>query len=299
MPCYHPLRGFRAPHPNANGKFGFVFDRSGAAVIPCGKCVGCRLDRSRQWAIRCVHEASLYDSNCFVTLTYSDENLPPFGSLRKSDLQKFFKRLRKRFGAGIRFYACGEYGEQLGRPHFHACIFNFDFLDKVLWTVRDDVKLFTSRELDLLWPFGFSSTGDVTYQSAAYVARYVMKKISGSSSEAHYTRLVPETGELVSIPSEFTVMSRRPGIGKAWYDRYGDTDVHGVDDFVVHHGQKYKIPRYYDLQLEHSDIDAFQKLKIGRYESSIKTRPNCTPERLKVRETITLFRISNLRRSLK
>ena len=133
MPCYHPLKGYRSPVPNSKGKFPFVFGRTGAAVIPCGKCVGCVLDRSRDWALRCVHEASLHERNCLVTLTYDSEFLPPFGSLVPSDLQKFLKRLRKSLGADIKFFACGEYGETGGRPHYHLCLFNCDFDDKEPW----------------------------------------------------------------------------------------------------------------------------------------------------------------------
>lgn len=296
MPCYHPLKGYRAPFPNSNGKFGFVFDRTGASIIPCGKCVGCLLDRSKMWAVRCMHEASLYERNCLITLTYSEDNLPPFGALEKRALQLFFKRLRKRYGAGIRYYACGEYGSDFGRPHFHACVFNHDFADKLLWSVRNGHRLYTSASLADLWPFGFSSVGDVTFASAAYVARYVMKKVFGSGAQPHYTRLVPETGELVSIPPEFTVMSRRPGLAKFWFDKFS-SDVY-PDNFVLVNGAKCKPPRFYDQQLEKLDISAYELLKEARYESSVASRWNQTPERLKVRETITRSRLSQLKRSL-
>ena len=152
-------------------------------MVPCGQCIGCRLERSRQWAIRCVHEASLHTDNCFITLTYSPDCLPSDGSLNHDDFQKFFKRLRKHIAPKkIRYYMCGEYGEdlqqpsKLGRPHFHACLFGLDFDDKQLYIVRDDVKLYTSATLEKIWGKGFVTIGDVTFESAAYVARYIAKK---------------------------------------------------------------------------------------------------------------------------
>ena len=146
MPCFHPLTAYQS----SDGSISFVERKGGDIVrslsLPCGQCVGCRLERSRQWAMRCMHEASLYSRNCFITLTYNNEHLPSDNSLQYPDFQKFMKRLRKRFNGvdrsanpdsndqfPIRFYMCGEYGETFGRPHYHACLFNFDFPDKTLY----------------------------------------------------------------------------------------------------------------------------------------------------------------------
>jgi hypothetical protein len=135
-----------------------------------------------------MHEAKMHPKNCFITLTYNNEHLPSDGSLNYEVFQLFMKRLRKKYGKGIRFYMCGEYGDKLGRPHFHACLFGHDFADKKLWKTTDSKsKLYRSAELEKLWPYGFSSVGDVTFESAAYVARYIMKKVSGDASESHYT----------------------------------------------------------------------------------------------------------------
>lgn len=146
--------------------------------LPCGQCVGCRLERSRQWALRCVHEASLHDSNLFVTLTYDDEHLPEFNSLYYPDFQKFMKRLRKKFSReNIRFYMCGEYGETTLRPHYHVILFNFDLPDRRLYRrSHSGDHLFTSEILTKIWGKGFCPFGNVTFQSAAYTARYIMKK---------------------------------------------------------------------------------------------------------------------------
>ena len=133
-----------------------------------------------------MHEASLHASNVFITLTYSDEFLPADKSLDYSHFQLFMKRLRKHFGVGIRFYMAGEYGSALGRPHFHAILFNFDFPDKVFHASRGKHRVFRSASLEMLWPFGFSEIGSVTFQSAAYISRYIMKKVTGHVADDHY-----------------------------------------------------------------------------------------------------------------
>ena len=206
MPCYKPLHAFRSlDKKTKNGKTAIFFKRADAGNLslridlPCGQCIGCRIDRSRDWALRCVHEASSFTYNCFVTLTFDDVHLNHRGSLVKSDFQKFMKRLRKRYDGidavsrpdgsvhfPIRYFHCGEYGSLLSRPHHHACLFNFDFPDKELWSTRSGVRLFRSESLERLWPFGFCTIGEVTWESAAYVARYVTKKVTGKDAASHY-----------------------------------------------------------------------------------------------------------------
>lgn len=299
MPCYHPLKGYRASQPGASGKFGVVFkpphpDQQ-SIDIPCGRCIGCRLERSRQWAVRCLHEASLYDQNCFVTLTYDNKHLPAGGNLVKSDLQKFFKRLRKRFGK-FRYYACGEYGSELGRPHFHACIFGFDFADKCLWSVRGGVRLYVSADLVALWPFGFSTIGQVTFESAAYVARYVTKKITGDMAKEHYTRFDSTTGEFWELTPEFNVMSRRPGIAKPWLDKYMSDVFPG--DFVISRGREMKPPRYYDVQFEKSDVWKHFEVKRERMNSAKEHAGDNTPRRLQDKEAVAVAKLNLSRRSI-
>ena len=225
MPCFSPLKGWYSKDRTKLGKRSIVFNpRDGLLdrpiAVPCGQCIGCRLERSRQWATRCVHEASLHENNCFITLTYDDAHLPSDLSLNLVHFQKFMKRLRKRFGDGIRFFHCGEYGENFGRPHYHACLFNFDLPDRVLWSTRSGVNLYTSHILSSLWPFGFVTVGDVTFESAAYVARYVMKKVTGKNAQDHYEWVHPITGQVYERAPEYVTMSRRPGIGKGWLEKY-------------------------------------------------------------------------------
>lgn len=297
MPCYHPMTAYRSRsgrNPETglwpitfNVKEGYL-DKS--LTVPCGKCIGCRLERSRQWAIRCVHEASLYQNNCFITLTYDDKHIPDCKADQakvpwKEDYVLFMKKLRKRYGEGIRFFHCGEYGEQFQRPHHHACLFNFDFEDKVLWSVRNGVRLFRSDALQKLWPYGYSTIGEVTWESAAYVARYVVKKITGDKAEAHYGGRVPE----------YITMSRRPGIGKPWFDKY-KSDVLSGDKIIVRNDLIVRPAKYYDNQYDKTNH--LQMERIKRKRQKLINQTNNTPERLAVREKIKLKSFKLLKRSL-
>lgn len=334
MPCYHPLDAVRIQTLSARpdlrhlNKYRISFKRSefdaGMPIkLPCGQCIGCRLERSRQWAIRCCHEAMLHDKNCFITLTFSPEYLDTRKnqwSLDLRDWQLFMKRLRKKFGSHIRFYHCGEYGQMcancdkslhncqcpspvhtLGRPHYHACMFGFDFPDKEIFKITPTGHiLYTSKILEELWTcpktkmqMGFCTIGDVTFESAAYVARYIMKKITGDQDkiDEHYVRF--DTGEI--LKPEYTTMSRRSGIGRNFFDKYID-DIY-PHDFVVLNGKKMRPPRYYDGILKTERPYTFDDIKQQREENASKHIDNCTPERLKVREAIQLETLKLLPRN--
>lgn len=302
MPCYHPLKGYRGRTVNPDtGKRPVVFSpRDGftdlTVTFPCGQCIGCRLERSRQWAIRCVHEASLYSSNAFITLTYNNDSLPSLNSLDLSAFQKFMKRLRKRFGEGIRFFHCGEYGEKFQRPHYHACLFNFDFADKQLWSTRNGNRLYTSEALSELWPFGFSTIGDVNFETAAYVARYITKKINGARSHSHYQVVDPSSGEILGRRKpEYITMSRRPGIGREWFEKYS-SDIY-PDDFVILNGKKMKPPKFYDRTFELENPDEFSRVLARRKADAKNRAENTTPERLEVREKVQELKLKTLVRS--
>ena len=283
MPCYHPLQAYKT----AAGEVVFYesarHDIVRSLTLPCGQCVGCRLERSRQWAVRCMHEASLYEQNCFITLTYNDENLPEDGSLHYDHFQKFMKRLRKAVGGRVRFYMAGEYGEQLGRPHFHACLFNYDFSDKVFFKrTGSGSNLYRSPKLESLWLYGYSSIGDVNFQSAAYVARYIMKKVNGKHQDEHYERVDDETGEITVRRPEFTKMSLKPGIGYDWYKEWKD-DVY-PDDFVVVNGKKVRPPRFYDKKFKVDHPEEFEVIEFQR-ECRVRERfEDNSDERLAVKE---------------
>lgn len=226
MPCYHPLQLERKAY-----KRGFL-------IVPCGRCIGCKLERSRQAAMRCMHEASLKPDNCFVTFTYRESELPHGFSgpiLVPRDLQLFWKRLRKEFtGVTIRYYACGEYGERTHRPHFHACIFGFDFKDKTYEDTKDGFDYYHSDTLDYIWGLGRCIIGDVSFESAAYVARYITTKKDG---------VLKKFDDDMGITPEFVRMSRRPGIGAGWFDKFkSDMFPHGG---LLVRGKRSRPPRYY------------------------------------------------------
>lgn len=289
MPCFNPVRGWRAKNVNESGKRSIVFKIDQGfedlpVEIPCGQCIGCRLERSRQWAIRCVHEASLWENNCFITLTYNDDNLPENNSLVLRDFQLFMKSLRKKYGPGIRYFQCGEYGEQNSRPHYHACIFNHDFTDKKVWKIHNGFRLYTSDALSKLWPYGYSIIGDVTFESASYVARYILKKITGPNSENHYDGRKPE----------FVTMSRRPGIGKGWYEKY-KTDLFPHDKCVIN-GKEVTVPKFYQNNFELDDQDTHKKLKAIRTKKAKEADDNSL-KRLLAKETCVKARVKLLKRS--
>jgi len=255
--------------------------------VPCGQCIGCRLERSRQWAIRCVHEASLYEKNCFITLTYSPENMPKDSSLVKRDFQLFMKKLRKRFGSRIRFFHCGEYGDLGGRPHYHACLFNFDFPDKEKQLLYGR-QVTVSKMLEQIWGKGYCVLGDVTFESAAYVARYITKKITGAKALEHYNTIDYDTGEVLAerLP-EYTLMSRRPGIGADWFKQF-HKEIYGYDSVVIK-GREMKPPKFYDSKYELLNPADLKRVKRKRVEKAEKFVKDDSGERLYQREKIKLL----------
>lgn len=272
--------------------------------LPCGQCIGCRLERSRQWAIRCVHEASLHKENCFITLTYDEEHIPKDHSLNKRDFTLFMKKLRKKYGSKIRFFMCGEYGDQLLRPHYHACLFNFRPPDLLPWAVRaDKITLYRSAAMEKLWSRGYVTVGDVSFESAAYVARYVVKKVTGSKAADYYRDKLPE----------YTNQSRRPGIAAGWLEKY-KTDVYPLDKIVIRDGTQCRPPRYYDkiydvetavemkplqerIKSKDIDISQFDLLKHRRQTSAKKGAEHQTLDRLIDREAYKREQIKTLSRS--
>lgn len=292
MPCFHPLKAMRSSS-------GVKVLCSDAKIfnlqLPCGQCVGCRLERSRQWALRCIHEASLHEFNSYITLTYNDESAPLDGGLHHRDFQLFLKRIRKHFDTPIRYYMCGEYGGDFGRPHFHAILFGLTFTDLSIWKKSPSGhQLFRSATLERLWPYGFSSVGGVTFESAAYVARYIMKKVTGDPMHRAYDAVNTETGEIYTRRPEYNRMSLKPGIGAGWFDKY-NSDVF-PHDRVVHDGTPTKPPRYYDKLLNASNPDLFDKIKAKRIlDNSVRFADN-TPSRLHSKETVTKASLSLLKR---
>jgi hypothetical protein len=254
-----------------------------------------------------MHEAQMHTSNCFITLTYANEHCPKDYSLHYEDFQLFMKRLRKRYtGKTIRFYMAGEYGESFDRPHFHACIFGLDFQDKKFFQrTQTGSILYTSEILKELWPYGYSSIGDVNFESAAYVARYIMKKINGKTvnekhevvdADAHYQYCDLETGEIIQRKPEFNKMSLKPGIGQAWFDKFM-SDVYTTDSVVVR-GKKCRPPRFYDNKFKELFPEHFDGIQFAREQDGRSHFEDNTLERLAVKEKVALAKLSLLKRKI-
>lgn len=298
MPCYKPLSAWRQPVGAAGGKAKIVFGRehrdnfdvAQSLDLPCGQCIGCRLERSRRWAIRLMHENSLHDRSSFVTLTYDDAHLPADGSLVLDDFQRFFKRLRKQSAHPLRFFHCGEYGETSFRPHYHAIIFGEDFVSDRSHhrtTDRGD-SLYTSSRLEETWGLGFALIGDVSFESAAYVARYCLKKVTGDKAAAHYGDRKPE----------YVTMSRRPGIGAGWFSQFS-SEVYPSDS-VVMRGREMLPPPFYDKLLDKVDPTLFEQVKRQRVVDSkvFAEGEDSRTGRLMVRERVKSETVSNSLRRL-
>lgn len=265
-----------------------------AFFLACGRCTACRLKRSADWATRCMHEASLHEFNCFLTLTYSDDKLPLDRNLNYRHFQLFMKRLRKHFqGASVRFYMCGEYGEETGRPHYHAIVFGVDFKDKTYFKKSPSgATLWKSETLDRLWSHGQCLLGDVTFESAAYTARYVMKKIVGQGAEGYYNIIDPDTGEIYARVPEFARMSLRSAIGRDWMRLYW-SDVYPGGKVVVN-GKEVRAPRYYDKMAK--KLDCFIDVRDSRADMALYQARDSSPERLAVKAQVLEARLTKLKR---
>lgn len=329
MPCYKPLVAYQNA---ASGTIAFHNEQrygdTNQVLLPCGRCVGCRLQRANDWATRCLHEKSLHTQNAFITLTWAQTTSP---SLDHRDWQLFAKRLRKALGnekyantiaisdslylyadmggpppyppaqfsatPRLKYYMAGEYGEKNRRPHFHACLFGIDFLDKQLYTTNLlGNKVYTSQTLSDLWTHGFCTTAEVTYESAAYIARYILAKITGPNAQKHYQHINKQTGEITQIKPEYNKMSLREGIGKKWLQKY-KTDVypHG---YVTTRGKDNKAPKYYDKIYKKTERQNYNEMKTQRqYQAYLKLGDN-TDDRLKVKETVKLAQLTQLKRTI-
>lgn len=300
MACFKPLSAWQsktAKTKNGKGVIYFQPPKLGSKSaefiqLPCGRCIGCRLERSRQWAVRCMHEAQMHEDNCFITLTFDDENLNPTGSLVKRDFQTFMKRLRKKFHPKkVRFLHAGEYGEITKRPHHHALLFGINFPDRKFLKERNSNKVYTSKTLGELWPHGFHEIGSLTFESAAYVARYCCKKVDGKNELITGEKKLKD-GRI----KEYNTQSRRPGLAAGWLKKYGQTDV-WPNDSVVSRGIKMKPPKYYSNQYELTNPEEMAIIKAQRKEAAADN-PNNRWERLPIREKCTTERFKQLKRSL-
>lgn len=278
------------------------------------------MEKARQWGMRCLHESKMWPSNHYVTLTYSDEFLPPGGTLSVRDVQLFMKRLRKKMsaiyggqgGAGyatvdgkwsnpIRFFLGAEYGEENARPHYHALLFNCCLGDLVHFgRNKRGEPLYTSRLLSSLWSEGESTLGHctvgaVTFDSAVYCAKYALKKVTGDKAFEAY-QVWDENGELFDRAPEFAVMSRRPGIGAPYYEKFGG-EIRAHDSVVIN-GKEVRPARYYDGKSEMFDAPVLQAHKATRKRLAVINKGDNTPERLQVKEKIAILAAKQKERKL-
>lgn len=265
-------------------------------TVPCGQCIGCRMNRAENWATRMMHEASLHEHNSFITLTYSDVNLPPDGSLAPDHVTLFLKRLRKKLaGKKILYYYCGEYGENFSRPHYHLALFGYDFSsDRVPHRQTPTGEVYRSPSLEKLWPYGFSEIGNLEYDSARYIAGYIQKKVNGKQATNHYQTVNTE-GEIFPLHPEFARMSRRPAIGLNWIKRYS-SDIYNYDVCIVG-DKKLRPPAYYDKWLKKTDETKFTEIKTSR-EASMLDRGNDDISRLTKTYEAKVIASKKLTRSL-
>lgn len=244
--------------------------------IKCGQCYGCKRERMRQWAVRIMHETETAKASSFITCTYNNQSLPKDGSIDVRHWQLFCKKLRKRIGP-FRYFHCGEYTDPPPkgnlRPHYHAAIFGYDFPDREYFkSNKHGDPLYTSAFLEKTWGRGFCTVGNLDFNSAAYVAGYTLKKITGKKAKAHYNGRKPE----------YVTMSRRPGLGTEWFNKF-HKDVYPRDE-VITRGHPTRPPRFYDDLFTKMDETSMATIKQIRADEARTRFEETTPARLAVRE---------------
>lgn len=291
MPCYHPLNAYESGREKTkNGKKVVFFNPANydpgfgdrKILLPCGQCIGCRLDYSLEWAQRIMHEKTMHKQSWFITLTYNDENLPisqtidnetgeyfENSTLIPKHLQDFLKRLRdhqeRNFDQKIRFFGCGEYGDKNRRRHYHRIIFGLQIPDLKPYKISSNKDvIYTSEYLEKIWGKGFVTIGEVTTESRAYVRRYIMKKQKGFLAEDY---------KVLKIEPEFTRMSRKPGIGQGYYEAH--KDMFELDEVFIKKKNgtiKLKPARYYEKKYDLENPKELEKIKKHRREIAIQNR---------------------------
>jgi len=291
--CLYPNTAYYSDSVNPTGKRSLVFNKlrsfSGVPIqVPCGQCIECRLNYARGWSIRLMKESQCHEVSSFLTLTYDEDHLPEGGSLVREHISAFCKRLHNRLlrsrGYGIRFYYAGEYGEHYGRPHYHTIIFGFNFPDRKFYKYnKRGEPIFQSEYCRELWPFGRNGIGEVTPESCSYVAGYVVDKVNGKKEQEGYYVRTSADGVVYSLLPEFAGMSRRPGIGRLWFERFAKETYR--DDFTIMNGMKVRPPRYFDVLFDAVDSKRLKRVKLVRRRKALD-RPKRSNRRSIVRETV-------------
>ena len=284
MACVKPLKGWRQP----DGGFSFKSRGIGQLMrVPCGRCRGCRYDKSKEWALRCRHESLSHQASCFLTLTYDPDKRDrqnPY-TLHPKHVSKFIQDTRNRFRPKkLKYFYSGEYGEEGPghHPHYHMILFGEDFAEDRTEARELGGKLFKSETLSELWPFGFSSIGDVSLNSAAYVASYTTKKVSGERAAEYYSCVCPESGEVLQLRPEYARMSK--GIGKEFVRKNAES-IYEYDE-VIFNEKPILPPRFYDKVLQQQDEKAYEEVKKARIRKMAYWSEAMSDERLEAREEI-------------
>lgn len=307
MACFYPQEGYLVLDDGVKRWRRYV--RHGDDVLEpmtvvCGNCIGCRMERSRRWTIRCQHEVLMCERqglpSSFVTLTIDDGHMPEHGEIEYRLCQLFHKRVRKNSGVAYRHLTLSEYGGLTFRPHFHCVMMGLSFeRGKPAGKGDSGEVCYESPQLAKLWPLGFSSFGNATARSIGYCTRHnfkdAMKYPPGFFEEEW---LDDETGEICKRRGPFLTFSR--GIGRSWYEQYGRTDCHNHDFMVLRDGQVVgPIPFYDDLLASTPDGECeLLELKARRRLKALEHPEDQTRERLAVREQVFKARIRNLMKGL-
>lgn len=223
--CYKPIIAQSQPVGRP------IPSKEGDLLLPCGKCYECLSKRASDWALRCQHEISLHKENTFITLTYDDENIPDLDS-RKTNFQKFLKRLRKKTCSKISYVVSHEFGSSTQRIHHHAILFGYDFPEQIKYKkTPKGSQLFTSKELDELWGHGFTSIGEANAQTAYYIAAYSIK--------GNFVDKMQEDGEIITYKDTMDC-SKHPAIGLKYFAQNAKQLI----------DSKTTLPRYYSKKLK-------------------------------------------------
>ncbi len=354
LTCFKPLNAW---HNLEGGRLLFKMGpHAGEALnLACGQCTGCRMDYAAGWTVRCVHEAQLHKANSWITLTYADEHLPEGGVLQPRDFTLFMKKFRAWRSQThndkylYRMFCCGEYGNLcqncgrpekgprqcqcvsmvpgFGRPHFHCVLFGYEFPDLEPYSVERGIQYFISEECNKLWGKGRATICGVTAANMAYTCRYALKKINGKRKKSHYKKIDRETGEMWIMKQEYTVMSRMPGIGAKWFDKF-ESDVYPADEcvLVLPNGgnpkkppggdpldaiknqpqaksqtktKRYKTPKFYDKLYERKHgPEAMAIIKETRIEKAKEffASPEAEPNRMYAKEKVLELNLRKLHR---
>lgn len=310
MPCYHPLIRVEDKTKKIKAADGHMYNEAKVLkaglnelenytdyenkhykyeIIPCGKCIGCRLEYSRQWANRGYLEAKSHENNWFATITYDQTHLPMMeeiededgftytntgewnGTLAPADLTQFIKNVRQIMKRdhnqdGIRFMACGEYGSKGERPHYHIIFFNLDLPIETFFEPKIINKevYYRNTIIERAWTKGISNISEASWNNIAYTARYITKKINGDGSSQHYAELGQK--------KEFFRVSRMPGIGEKYFRDHWE-EIYKRDEIIIKNKQgsiSTQPPKYYDKLLEKEHPKEWEKIKKRRRKKAIE-----------------------------